>query len=63
MFRVVPPSINEGKIILTTELYSIHEIEKQLFGYIIDSQVMWNENGLFTWSIPIIIPSGQVPII
>ena len=33
-------------IILTTELYSIHEIEKQLFGF--GSQVMGNENGLFT---------------
>ena len=35
--------------------FTIQGIEIQLFCYIIYSQVMGNENGLLTWSIPIII--------
>ena len=34
---------------------TIHGIEIHLFRYIIYSKVMGNENGLLTWSIPIII--------
>ena len=40
--------------------FTIQGIEIQLFCYIIYSQVMENENGLLTWSIPIIIPYDAI---
>ena len=37
--------------------WTIHGREIQLFRYIINSQIMENENGLLTWSIPITVRS------